>query len=116
MVQHPFQPLEFVLLDGAFRQQDDIDTSDLFSGREEHPVDEVKVESLLRCEFEEAERLLGKPLDRALYGPEVRLFYPQWPRQQQQLSVFGLGVGTATTSRQLVPVGLQARSVDAGVT
>ena len=48
-------------------------------------------------------------------APEVRLPDPERPRQQQQLGVLGPRVGTAMTSRQLVPTGLQSRVIDAGV-
>ena len=114
-VQERFQRVELAFIDGALRQQDDIDAMDLFSRRDQHPVDEIQVELLLRCELEEAERLLRQPLDRALHGPEVRLPDPQRPRQQQQLGALGPGVGTAMTSRQLVPAGLQTRRSDTGV-
>ena len=113
--QQRFQRVELAFLDGALRQQDDIDAADLVPGRKEHPVDEIQVEPLLRCELEEAERLLRQPLDRALHGPKVRLSDLQRPRQQQQLGVLGLGVRTAMTSRQLVPAGLQTRTIDTGV-
>ena len=113
--QQRFQRVELALVDGALRQQHDVNAANLFSRRDEHPVDEIQVEPLLRCELEEAERLLCQPLDRALHGPEVRLSDPQRPGQQQQLGVLGLGVGTVMTSGQLVPMGLQARAIDTGV-
>jgi hypothetical protein len=40
-VQQRLQRVELAFLDGALRQQDDVDAADLVSGREEHPVDEI---------------------------------------------------------------------------
>ena len=110
--QQRFQRVELAFLDRALRQQDDIDGPDLVPGRKEQPVDEIQVERLFRCELEEAERLLRQPLDRVLHGPKVRLSDLERPRKEQQLGVLGLGVGTAMTSRQLVPAGRQPRTIN----
>ena len=113
--QQRFQRVELAFLNGALRQQDDIDGPDLVPGGKEHPVDEIQVERFLGCELEEAERLLREPLDRVLHGPKVRLSDLQRPRQQQQLGVLGLGVRTAMASGQLVPAGLETRTINARV-
>ena len=81
-VQQGFEFVDLALVDGAFRQHYVIDAADLVNGCEEHPIHKVKVELFCRRELEQAERLPGKPVHRALEWTEVGLSHPQRPRQQ----------------------------------
>ena len=62
-LQQRFQRVELAFVDRAFRQHDHIDATDLLSGGDQHPVDEIQVEPFLRDELEEAERVICQPLD-----------------------------------------------------
>jgi hypothetical protein len=114
-VEQSLELVDLALVDGQLGEGDDIDAADLLAGGDEHPVQEVEVETLRRRELEERERVLARPLDRSLQRAEVRRFHLQRPRQEQQVGVLGTHVRTGMAGRNLVPPGVDAGSMDAGV-
>ena len=69
--QERLQVIDLAVLDRAFWQDDDIDGVGLVPGRGEHPVHQVQVEPFGGRELEEAEGVVGQPLQRPPHRPEV---------------------------------------------
>ena len=113
-VQQRFEVVDLALGDGALGQQDDIDAARLLAGGDQHPIQQVQVEPFGRGELEESVRVLGQPLHIA-HRVKVGCLYSQRPRQQQQGGVLGAQVGAAMAGRDLVPAGVDAGALHAGV-
>ncbi len=69
--QQCFQSVDLTVLHRAFREDHHVDGTGLIPGRGERPVGEIEVEPFRGIELEEAEGVVGEPLQRSRYGAEV---------------------------------------------
>ena len=113
-VQQRFEGVDLVLRDGALGQHDDIDTARLLAGGDQHTIQQVQIEPFGRGELEESIRVLGRPQHRA-HRVKVGCLHAQRPGQQQQVGVLGAKIGTAMAGRDLVPAGVDAGALHAGI-
>jgi hypothetical protein len=113
-VQKRFEVVDLALVDGAFGQQDDIDATGLLAGGDKHAIQQVQVKPFGRRELEEPVWVLGRSVHRA-HRVKVGCLHSQRPRQQQQGGVLGATVRTAMAGRDLVPAGVDAWALHAGV-
>ncbi len=114
-VQERFEALDVILVDGALRENHDVDTARLLAGGDEHAIQEVQVDAFIGRELEKVVGLLRQSLHGAFDRMEVRRPHAQRPREQQQVRVLGPGVGTAMTTGRLVPASVYARAVHTGI-
>jgi hypothetical protein len=114
-VQQGLEVVDLVLRDGALGQQTTSTLSDSWRAATSTRSNRSRSSPFGRGELEESVRVLGLPQHRARPGESRMPARCSGQGRQQQGGVLGAKIGTAMAGRDLVPAGVDAGALHAGI-